>query len=76
MYNRAWPVKQTWQPGEVLDVTLTLGDNLGSFKAKAIHARLSEEHSFEAGLSIEHIEDDQRKMLIRFLSQIPHLAVE
>ena len=54
------------EPGEMLDVTLALGDNLVSFKGRAIHARLSEEQGFELGISIEDIEDEQRATLIRF----------
>jgi hypothetical protein len=62
------------EPGEILDVTLALGDNLVSFKGKTIHARLSEEHDYELGVSIEDIDDEQRATLIRFLAQIPNLA--
>jgi hypothetical protein len=62
------------EPGEMLDVTLALGDKLVSFKGKTIHARLSEEHAFEVGISIREIEDDQRATLIRFLAGIPNLV--
>jgi len=56
------------EPGEILDVTLALGDNLVSFRGKVIHARLSEEHDYELGVSIEDIGDDQRATLILFYS--------
>ena len=62
--------------GEVLDVTLGLGDKMVSFKGKVVHTRLSEEHYFEFGVSIDAIEDKQRKILIWFLSRIANLEVE
>ena len=62
------------EPQDILDVTLALGENLISFRGKVIHSRLSKEHDYELGVSIEDIDDEQRATLIRFLSQIPNLA--
>jgi len=62
------------EPGEILDVTLALGDKLVSFTGKAVHARLSEEHGFDLGVSVEDIEDEQRATLTRFLCQLPNLV--
>lgn len=54
-------------PGEMLDITMALGDNLVSFKGKVIHVTPSEDEGFELGISIEEIEDRDRVALIRFL---------
>ena len=62
------------EAGEILDVTLALGDKLVSFKGKTLHARLTEQHDYELGVSIEEIKDEQRAALIRFLCQIPNLV--
>jgi hypothetical protein len=57
------------QPGEMLDITLVLGNNLVNFRGKATHMTPSHEGSFDLGISIEDIEDKQRIALIRLLSQ-------
>jgi hypothetical protein len=62
------------QPGEMLDVTLAFGNNLVSFKGKAIHMTPSRDEGFDLGISIEDIEDQQRVALIRLLARIPNLA--
>lgn len=59
------------EPGEVLDVTLTLADREVSFKGRAVHVEPAKGEGFELGISIEDIDDRERATLIRFLSWIP-----
>jgi hypothetical protein len=63
------------ESGEMLDITLALGDNLVTFKGRVIHVKLSEDQGFDLGISIEDIEDQQRIRLIRFMSWI-HAQLE
>lgn len=46
--------------GEVLNITRALGDNLITFKGKAIYVTPSEGQGFELGISIEDIENQDR----------------
>jgi hypothetical protein len=54
--------------GEILDITLALGDNLVTFKGKVIHVTPAKDDGFDLGILIEDIEDQERIVLIRFVS--------
>jgi len=53
--------------GEVLDITIALGENLIAFKGKVVYVASSEDQGFEFGISIEDIEDQDRGALFRFI---------
>ena len=53
--------------GEVLDVTMALGENLVAFKGKVVYVTSSEDHGFEFGISIEDIENQDRVTLTQFI---------
>ena len=53
--------------GEVLDITMALGENLVTFKGKVIYVTPSEDQGFELGISIEDIENQERVALTRFI---------
>jgi hypothetical protein len=53
--------------GEVLDITMALGENLVTFKGKVVYVTSSKNHGFELGISIEDIEDQDRIALTRFI---------
>ena len=53
--------------GEVLDITMALGENLVTFKGKVIYVKPSEDQGFELGISIEDIENQDRVALTRFI---------
>jgi hypothetical protein len=54
-------------PGEVLVITMALGENLVTFKGKVIYVTPSEGKGFEFGISIEDIENQDRIALTRFI---------
>lgn len=54
-------------PGEVLVITMALGENLLTFKGKVIYVAPSEGKGFEFGISIEDIENQDRIALTRFI---------
>jgi len=54
-------------PGEVLVITMALGENLITFKGKVIYVTPSEGKGFEFGISIEDIENQDRIALTRFI---------
>jgi len=54
-------------PGEVLVITMALGENLVTFKGKVIYVTPSEGKGFEFGISIEDIENQDRITLTRFI---------
>ena len=54
-------------PGEVLDITMALGENSVTFKGKVIYVTPSEGKGFEFGISIEDIENRDRIALTRFI---------
>jgi hypothetical protein len=53
--------------GEVLDITMALGEHLVTFKEKVIYVTRSEDQGFELGISIEGIEDGDKITLTRFI---------
>ena len=53
--------------GEVLDITMALGENLVTFKGKVVYVTSSEDQGFELGISIEDIENQDRVALTRFI---------
>ena len=53
--------------GEVLDITMALGENLVTFKGKVVYAASSEDQGFEFGMSIEDIENQDRVTLTQFI---------
>ena len=53
--------------GEVLDITMALGDNLVTFRGKVIYVTPSEGQVFELGISIEDIENQDRIALAQFI---------
>ena len=53
--------------GEVLDITMALGDNLVTFRGKVIYVTPSEGQGFNLGISIEDIENQDRIALARFI---------
>ncbi len=53
--------------GEVLDITMALGENLVTFKGKVIHVAPSEDEGFELGISIKDIENGDKNTLARFI---------
>ncbi len=54
-------------PGEVLVITMALGENLVTFKGKVIYVTPTEGKGFEFGISIEDIENQDRIVLTRFI---------
>jgi hypothetical protein len=52
--------------GEVLDITMALGENLVTFKGKVVYTTGSEDRGFEMGISIEDIENQDKIALTRF----------
>ena len=56
--------------GEVLDITMALGENLVTFKGKVIYVKPSEDQGFELGISIEDIENQDRTALTRFIDDL------
>ena len=55
--------------GEFLEISMALGDNLVTFRAKVVYATPSEDEGFELGISIEEIENEDRVALTRFVIQ-------
>ena len=53
--------------GEVLDITMALGENLVTFKGKVVYITGSENRGFEMGVSIEDIESADKIALTRFI---------
>ncbi len=53
--------------GEVLDITMALGENLVTFKGKVIYVTPSKDQGLELGISIEDIEVQDRVTLTRFI---------
>ncbi|MFX0199282.1 MAG: PilZ domain-containing protein [Candidatus Hodarchaeota archaeon] len=53
--------------GEVLDITMALGDNLVTFKAKVVYVTPSEDRVFEFGVSFIDSERQDRIALNRFI---------
>ena len=53
--------------GEVLDITMALGENLVTFKGKVVYVTGSEDRGFEMGISIEDIENGEKIALTRFI---------
>ncbi len=53
--------------GEMLDITMALGENLVAFKGKVIYVSGSEDEGFELGISIQDMEKQDRIALTRFI---------
>ena len=53
--------------GELLDISMALGENLVTFKGKVAYVSGSEDQGFELGISIEDIEDQDKISLTRFI---------
>jgi len=53
--------------GEVLDITIALGEDLVAFKGKVVYVTPSEDQGFEFGIAIEDIEHKDRIALTRFI---------
>jgi integration host factor subunit beta len=53
--------------GEILDVTMALGEDLIAFKGKVVYVTSSEDQGYEFGISIEDIENQDRVTLTRFI---------
>ena len=53
--------------GEVLDITMALGENLVTFQGEVIYVKPSEDESFELGISIKDIENGDKNTLTRFI---------
>ena len=53
--------------GQMLKITINLGDNLVTFKGKVVHVNPSVDEGFEMGISFEEMEDQNRIALTRFL---------
>ena len=53
--------------GELIDITIALGENLVAFKGKVVYVASSEDESFEFGISIEEINDQDRAALTQFI---------
>ena len=53
--------------GEVLDITIALGENLIAFKGKVVYVASSEDQGFEFGISIQDIDDQDRVALTGFI---------
>jgi hypothetical protein len=53
--------------GEMLDISIALGEDLVTFRGKVAHITASENQGFELGISIEEIDDDSRTALTRFV---------
>ena len=53
--------------GEVLDITMALGEDLVAFKGKVVYVTSSEDQGFEFGISIEDIEHQDRIALTHFI---------
>jgi hypothetical protein len=47
-------------PGEMLDISIALGENLVTFRGKVIYVTPSEDQGFEFGISIEDIDNQDR----------------
>jgi hypothetical protein len=56
--------------GEVLDITMALGENLVTFKGKVVYVAPSEDQGFELGISIQDIEVQDRVALTRFIDDL------
>jgi len=53
--------------GEVLDITMALGEDLVTFKGKVLYVKSTEDQGSEFGISIEDIEHQDRIALTRFI---------
>jgi hypothetical protein len=53
--------------GEVLELTMALGEDLVTFKGKVVYVAPSKDQGFEFGISIEDIESRDRTTLTRFI---------
>ncbi len=53
--------------GEVLDITMALGENLVNFQGEVVYVRPSEHEGFELGISIKDIENGDNNTLARFI---------
>ena len=56
-------------PGQTIEVTLSLGPHLIFFMGRVVHVTPSEGQGFEFGVHIEHIENEDRITLTKFLIQ-------
>lgn len=54
--------------GEVLDITMALGENLVTFMGKVVYVTPSKDQGLELGISIEDIEVQDRAALTRFIN--------
>lgn len=59
----SFPVSQ----GEVLDISIALGDNLVAFRGKVIYVTSPRNQSFELGVSITDMEPQDKITLTRFI---------
>jgi hypothetical protein len=53
--------------GEVLDITMALEENLVTFQGEVIYVKPSEDESFELGISIKDMENQDKNTLTRFI---------
>ncbi len=56
--------------GEVLDITMALGESLVTFKGKVVYITPSEDEGFELGISISDIENEDKITLTRFIDDL------
>lgn len=54
-------------PGEVLKVTMALGENLISFRGKVIYVNLAKDTGFQIGISIRDMQKMDKIALTRFI---------
>lgn len=60
--------------GEMLDITVALGEDLVAFKGKVVYVSGSEDQGFELGISIQDIDNQDRIALTRFIYYSPGLG--
>jgi hypothetical protein len=54
-------------PGEMLRITMALGDTLVTFKGKVIHVNRSDDQSYRFGISVRDIGKADRIALTRYI---------
>jgi hypothetical protein len=57
------------ESGEILDISMALGNNSVTFRGKVVYATPADDQGFELGICIEEIENQDRIALTRFVIQ-------
>jgi hypothetical protein len=57
------------ESGEMLDISMALGNNSVTFKGKVVYVTPADDQGFELGICIEEIENQDRIALTRFVIQ-------